>query len=204
MATSPGPQDPEDVARFDRWSSSYERSWLQRAYFDRVHAAVLDEIATGGAPESLLDVGCGTGRLLRTAGARWTAARLIGVDPAQGMVDVARRLTPGAAFHLGAAEALPLPDASVDAATSTTSFHHWRDPAVGLREVARVLRPGGRFVLADFALPARLIRLLPRHGGGHAHSAAEIRALFEAAGLRGVRQRGIVAPFVLLTSGVRP
>ncbi len=56
-----------DVARFDEWSSTYEESWLQRKFFSRVHAAVLDMAGRDGTPESVLDVGCGTGKLLRAA-----------------------------------------------------------------------------------------------------------------------------------------
>jgi ubiquinone/menaquinone biosynthesis C-methylase UbiE len=51
------------------------------------------------------------------------------------------------------AESLPLPDASIDLAFSTLSFHHWTDQAKGVSEVARVLRPQGRFLLADIVWP---------------------------------------------------
>jgi SAM-dependent methyltransferase len=129
--SSEAPYQSRDVQRFERWSRTYEESWMQRRLFSRVHAAVLDLAATASPPAVVLDVGCGTGRLLRAAAARWPEAQLIGVDPAQGMVDVARELTPGATFHRGLAEALPLADASVDLVTSTLSFHHWRDQAAG-------------------------------------------------------------------------
>src|SRR5579883_1550856 len=125
-----------DIDRFSRWSRTYERSYLQGLIFDRAHRA---------APESILDVGCGTGRFLRQAAQRWPGASLIGVDPAEGMIEMARRLTPGATFYVSMAEELPLPGASVDVAVTTLSFHHWSDQAAGVREVARVLRPGGRF-----------------------------------------------------------
>lgn len=44
---------------------------------------------------------------------------------------------------VGKAEALPLPDNSVDLLVSRGSIFFWTDPAQGLREVRRVLRPGG-------------------------------------------------------------
>ncbi len=46
---------------------------------------------------------------------RWPEAQLIGVDLAEGMLEVARRLAPDITFHVGTAEALPLSDASVEA-----------------------------------------------------------------------------------------
>lgn len=192
----------EDIERFHRWSRTYERSRLQRLVFDRVHQAILQVVANEVAePTSILDVGCGTGRLLRTARTRWPHAQLIGVDPAEGMVEVARQLAPEIPFHVGSAEALPLPDASVEVVCSTLSFHHWGDQAAGLREVARVLRPGGRFLLADFALPAWLSRLMHH---ARFHSRAQLRTLFTETGLQVLTQQPVLARFVLVTVATRP
>jgi ubiquinone/menaquinone biosynthesis C-methylase UbiE len=192
--------EKHDIERFDRWSRTYEQSWLQRNFFDRVHQAVLQLIAGEGMPESILDVGCGTGRLLREAQKRWPDAQFIGVDAAEGMVEAARQLTSGATFHSGRAEVLPLPDASVEVALSTMSFHHWSDQARGVCEVARVLRPGGRFFLADVSVPAPLAKLIrpPR-----VHTPASLRNLFTQAGLEVVKQQPIFSRFVLVTVGIR-
>lgn len=192
-----------DVQHFERWSHTYEGSWMQSRLFTRVHSAVLDLAAPLPPPASVLDVGCGTGRLLRAAAARWPDAQLIGVDPAQGMVDGARQLTPGATFHRGLAESLPLPDNSVDLVFSTLSFHHWHDQMAGVREIARVLRPGGHFVLADFA-PPHMLAWLTSHGGrGGALPAADRRQLFTTADLRIERQQTVVYPFILATLAAR-
>lgn len=187
-----------DIGHFEHWSKTYERSWMQRWLFDPVHAAVLD--AAGDAPASLLDVGCGTGRLLRDAHARWPDARLFGVDPASGMVDVARELTPYATLTVGTAEALPLPDGAVSLAVSTLSFHHWRDQNAGLREIARVLQPGGRFILADVTSPALLARLF---GNPRARDLKTRRRMLAEAGLRLIARRSVRSPFVVLSVAVR-
>lgn len=187
-----------DVELFERWGSTYERSWMQQRLFDPVHAAVLHQAADRFKPTSVLDIGCGSGRLLRKVHDYWPEAHLSGVDPAQKMLEVARQFTPEAHFFTGSGEALPLEDASVDLAFSTISFHHWRDQAAGVREVARVLRTGGSFLLADFTLPTRLAWLLPR-----VHSAAQMRALFEQAGLEVQAQPGPVARFVRITIGTK-
>jgi len=195
--------DSSDVHDFEQWSRSYEQSWLQNLYFDRVHRAALDLLSQpdgGHIPGSVLDVGCGTGRLLRKARELWPAAGLTGVDPTQGMIDVARRLTPEATFLAASAEPLPLPDASVDVAITTMSFHHWKDRAAGVREIARVLRPGGRFCLADATLPARLARLVHHMEG---NSSAEWRALVEPAGLSVDAQERRLLGHVLLMLSVK-
>ena len=171
----------KDIERFDQWASSYENSWMQRAFFDQTHQAVLALAAgTIHQPESVLDVGCGTGRLLRRAYRYWPDAHLIGIDPAPGMIEKAKLLTPFATFYTSMAEALPLEDSSVDLALSTTSFHHWQDQAAGIREIARVLRPGGYFILVDFSFPEWLLRIFRQK---RVHSPAQMRALFLQAGL---------------------
>ena len=139
-------------------------------------------------------------RLLRKVHDYWPEAHLSGVDPAHKMLSIARQLTPEARFSLGSGEALPLSDASVDLALSTISFHHWRDQAAGVREVARVLRPGGSFLLADFTSPTWLAWLLQVF---RVHSAAQMRVLFEQAGLDVQAQPGPVACFVRITIGTR-
>ena len=172
----------KDIERFDQWARTYENSWLQRAFFDLIHQATL-ALATGIVhhPTSVLDVGCGTGKLLRRARSYWPEAQLIGVDPANGMIEMAKRLAPNATFSTGMAEALPLQDRSVDLALSTTSFHHWQDQAAGIREITRVLRPGGYFILVDASFSDWLVRVfrLKRF-----HSPAQLRTLFIQGGLQ--------------------
>ncbi len=171
----------KDIERFDQWASTYENSWLQRAFFDQTHKAALALAATiVHQPGSVLDVGCGTGRLLRRANRYWPEAQLIGVDPASGMIERAKFLTPNATFFTGMAEALPLQDASVDLALSTSSFHHWQNQAAGIREIARVLRPGGYFILVDASFPGWLVRVFrPKRF----HSPAQMRTMFIQEGL---------------------
>ena len=153
------PADEDDVAQFDRWSERYERSKWQPLHFDRVHRHAFNLAARFGEPAAVLDVGCGTGRLLRAAHERWPKARLVGVDPSEGMIEDGRRRT-RAELHVAGAEAIPLPDHSIDLAFSTIAFHHWADPARGLREVARVLRPGGGLVIIDNIGPDWIARRL--------------------------------------------
>lgn len=142
-----------DLHHFNRWAPSYDRHWMQRVIFEPVQRTVL-ELAGSEVPQpaSILDVGCGTGRLLRSAALRFPAASLTGVDAASEMVKQAQALTPDGAitFRQGRAEALPFADDAFDLIFSTLTFHHWGDQRGAIREVARVLAPGGRWLLADF------------------------------------------------------
>jgi ubiquinone/menaquinone biosynthesis C-methylase UbiE len=152
----------DDIEYFNRRSITYENSLRQLLFFDRFQRRVLNMAEKGRAPTTVLDVGCGTGRLLRKAREYWSEAQLIGVDPAAGMIKNAPRLMPDAKFYVSQAESLPLPDASVDLAFSTASFHHWQDQEKGLREIRRVLQVGGLLLLADVWPPFGLSKLI-RH-----------------------------------------
>jgi ubiquinone/menaquinone biosynthesis C-methylase UbiE len=197
--------DDDDVGQFDRWSKRYDRSKWQFWHFDRVHRIAFSLAERFGEPRAILDVGCGTGRLLRAAHERWPKARLLGVDPSVGMVEAGRALTP-AELHLAGAEDIPLSDRSIDLAFSTIAFHHWADPARGLREVARVLRPGGAFVLIDNIGPD----WLARHLKDRPYLTADERVgLWTENGLRVAQQRRVVLlpfflPVLLATVSVRP
>ena len=137
-------------------------SWVQR-YTNRFHPEMLEVVNNEiDAPNTVLDVGCGTGQLLHKAHALWPSAQLLGVDPAEGMVELARGRLPSATIYLAAAESLPVADSSVDVVLSSISFHHWSDQLGALREISRVLRTGGCFCLADISTPAWLAKLL-RH-----------------------------------------
>jgi ubiquinone/menaquinone biosynthesis C-methylase UbiE len=151
----------DDIEYFNRWSLTYENSLGQRFLFDPLQRRVLNMAEKEHTPNTVLDVGCGTGRLLRKARKYWPEAQLIGVDPADGMIEKARRLTPDAKFYVAQVESLPLPDESVNLAFSTASFHHWQDQEKGLREIKRVLQVNGLLFLADFWLPLGLSNLLP-------------------------------------------
>ena len=143
-----------DVERFDHWAKSYDRHWMQRLTFEPVHRTVLDLAAVEvPQPDAILDVGCGTGRLLRSAAARFPGAELVGVDPALQMVRQAMAAAgeeSSIRFLEASAEDLPFPDARFDLVFSTLTFHHWSDQARAADEVARVLALGGRWLLADF------------------------------------------------------
>jgi ubiquinone/menaquinone biosynthesis C-methylase UbiE len=150
MSAPPRRRDVED---FDRRAHSYERDWRSQFHAQVVAASADLALEAVPHPATVLDVGCGTGALLRILADRLPArVALSGVDPAAAMIEVGRdRLDadPRVRLARAGAEQLPFGNAAFDLVVSTVSFDHWADQPAGLAEVARVLRPGGRLLLVD-------------------------------------------------------
>ena len=182
-------RDDRDIAAFDARAGSYEGGWL-----GGLHHRIADRTAdlaltAAAAPERILDVGCGTGYLLRQLDARCPdAVELTGVDPARAMIAAARAAAAGERLRWleGTAEELPFPEGSFDLVVSTTSFDHWADQRAGLGECARVLAPGGWLVLTDLfsALLAPTLLGSRRHKARTRRRASQLLA---AAGFRGAQ-----------------
>jgi ubiquinone/menaquinone biosynthesis C-methylase UbiE len=110
--------------------------------------------ARGIRGRRLLDIACGTGGFLREVKANYPRLAVTALDLSPFYLDAARRnLAPWSAtdFIEAAAEAMPLPDASIDIATCIYLFHELphrlRRQVAG--EIARVLKPGGLLIFVD-------------------------------------------------------
>jgi ubiquinone/menaquinone biosynthesis C-methylase UbiE len=167
-----------------------------------------------------LDLGCGPGN--SATHLRDAVPAVLAVDHAPAMLRRARKRDPRLLLVRGDARGLPLRDGSVDAVTFHSVLYLLPDRAAALRETARVLRPGGRAVLLEPRDGARatgkaLIRALPRPGwaitallwrtmsGFYGRfTAAELRTLLEAAGLRVVKIDEALDGLGLLAVAERP
>jgi ubiquinone/menaquinone biosynthesis C-methylase UbiE len=148
-------------------------------------------------PGSVLDLGCGTGALLRDLGHRTSRAGLsVGVDAAPRMAMAAANSVTGLATFVvtGRAEGLPFRDGVFDVVVSSLSFDHWSDQLQGLNECARVLRPSGHLLLVDLFSPWLWPTTLVGRRG-RARTLRQATRLLRQAGFRGVGWRKL-APFV--------
>ena len=133
-----------------------------------------------GDGRTVLDLGAGTGKLTRALVS--TGARVIAVEPGEAMLAQLRTVLPDVEATQGAAESIPLADASVDAVTVGQAFH-WFRHVEAVPELRRVLRDGGAVALIwnnrdpDDALQTEitnLIRSLPARRARSEHSARRL------------------------------
>jgi SAM-dependent methyltransferase len=126
--------DPVAARAFGAMAEEYQRgrpSWPAGAI-----AAVLERFGA----RTVLDLAAGTGKLTEVLAG--LAGDVVAVEPVDGMRRVLAARLPGVRALAGTAEAIPLPDGSVDAVLVAEAFH-WFDLERAPAEIARVLRPGG-------------------------------------------------------------
>ncbi len=164
-------------AYYDDFSARYEAHRDGRdpgGYHDLVDGLEVELVDRYGRGKDVLEVGCGTGLLLRRIADFAASAR--GVDLSPGMLAHARAR--GLDVIEGSATALPFPDASVDVACSFKVLAHVQQIDVALAEMARVVRPGGH-ILAEFYNPISLRGLAKRLGpAGKISATTDEKAVF--------------------------
>jgi ubiquinone/menaquinone biosynthesis C-methylase UbiE len=207
----------EQAGLFERRYEQFERD----PYFDSFTYSrlKLERVLTGyldGLPDraKLLDVGCGTGNLLRRLGARFESS---GCDPADEMLERARAANPAVVFKVATAESLPYEDGTFDAALCIEVVRYLADPRPALLELARVLRPGG-LALVTFA-PLGTTTLYPlvnaltsrvrvpglTHVRQRFHSAGAAERLLAGAGFERIEVNArYFGPFIYLNRLSRP
>lgn len=174
MGQSISPIDKRAARRaFERAAASYdEAAVLQREIGSRMLER-LDYVRL--KPQTVLDLGCGTGQGIDALAKRWRKAKIIALDLAESMLQRARRR--GTWLNrprplCADLEALPLADESVDLVISNASLQWAGDLPRAFAELRRVLRPEGLLMFTTFG-PDTLIELRRAWAladdGAHAH-----------------------------------
>lgn len=191
---------------YDRLAGDYDQVRFGNSYgryVDHLERVILNDWLSGTTPAEVIDLGCGTGRLLDFA--------MTGVDVSQEMLKVAARKYSSRRFIHAS---LPEVDSSVDgkfqAAICFHVFMHLGETVIekSLQSIAEVVKVGGRLILD---IPSRdrraLNRRRPDESGWHGNTAATSADIERWAGSqwRIVRRRGILFfPIHRLPSIARP
>lgn len=155
---------------------------------------VLAMALQGGA--TVLDLATGTGDLALAIARSKSDVRVIATDPSRGMLDVAvakaRAIEGRIRFEVGDAQAIDLPDRSVDAVSIAFGIRNVEDRPRALREMGRVTRDGGRIAILELSEPRRgVLAALARF---HIHHVVpSIGAALSGSGEYAYLQRSIAA-----------
>ena len=160
-------RSPNEEKGFPVGPDSAKRLGYSAQEIDALPPAATGSFAGVGNPFSpgdpcagsvVLDLGCGAGMDSLLAARRvGPSGKVIGVDMVEEMLAKARRNaeTAGASnvqFRCGLADALPLPEGTVDVLITNGVFNLCFDKLKVVAEMSRVLRPGGRLQMADILL----------------------------------------------------
>jgi ubiquinone/menaquinone biosynthesis C-methylase UbiE len=122
-------------------------------HYDEIGQIAAEIVIQCGATNSssIIDLGCGSGRLAKQIGIRLPQIQYLGIDVVQELLDyAATRTPPHFRYLLNYAQNIPVPDASVDMVVAFSVFTHLyhEESFVYLRDIKRVLRPGGAAVFS--------------------------------------------------------
>jgi ubiquinone/menaquinone biosynthesis C-methylase UbiE len=169
---------------FNRWAPNYD-CLLTTVFYQAVHQRLLEYVDLPDGAQ-VLDLGCGTGRLLTRLAAKFPTLQGTGLDLSQAMLEQARqnnRYHPRLIYVQGNAESLPFAQGQFDAVFNTISFLHYPHPDKVFAQIRRVLRPQGRFYLADSTIGT--LRSFPFSPGGIRFYSPQKREEFgKAAGMK--------------------
>lgn len=140
-------------AAFDRYAASYdEKAVVQKRVVKHVVNRVLQRSA-GHVPGRILDIGAGTGMLLREIRQLFPDSFLAGIDLATAMGKASLQCVAGGGSGIcveGDAEQLPFAAGSFDMVLSSSTFQWLNTLETAFSEAFRVLAPGGTFLFALF------------------------------------------------------
>ena len=108
---------------------------------------------------NVLDVGCGTGTVLRRM-ADACEINGYGIDAEKNMVSEAKRKCPDMNIQFSRCENTPFQNQYFDVITSCMAYHHFADRTGFAKEAARILKPGGRLYIADPNFPFVIRKLM--------------------------------------------
>lgn len=136
--------------RFDKRASKYDG--FEGRISRRFYRLLLNQVTLfSGA--AILDVGCGTGTMLRKM-ADVCPINGYGIDMEENMIAEARKKCPGMKLQISKCQQTPFGEGSFDVLTACMAYHHFDDKDGFAREAARILKPGGYLYIADPRFPA--------------------------------------------------
>jgi ubiquinone/menaquinone biosynthesis C-methylase UbiE len=155
--------EEHNIKRFNKWAGSYDTG-IVSIFFKRCNRKVCQLVNLQDGMK-LLDVGCGTGSLLKELSLSGKELSLYGIDLSPEMINAARvklQDKKHIEFYEGSAADLPFESNFFDYVVCMNSLHHHPDPNQSLTEMTRVLKPGGVMIIMDGFVDSTVRKVLSR------------------------------------------
>jgi ubiquinone/menaquinone biosynthesis C-methylase UbiE len=131
---------------FDQVASQWDT--MRKSFFSDQVREKAYAVAGVQAGKTAADVGAGTGFIAEGLIAR--GVRVIAVDQSEPMLaEMRERFGEGIDCRLGGADALPIPEETVDYAFANMYLHHVEEPPRAIKEMVRIVKLGGKLVITD-------------------------------------------------------
>jgi ubiquinone/menaquinone biosynthesis C-methylase UbiE len=199
-----------NIKRFNKWAGSYDTG-IVSIFFKRCNRKVCQLVNLQDGMK-VLDVGCGTGSLLKELSRSGKELNLYGIDLSPEMINAARvKLKDEKRIELYEKSAADLPFESnfFDYVVCMNSLHHHPDPEKSLTEMTRVLKPGGVMILMDGFVDSTVRKVISRaanvlrnEGKVQRFRREELQRIFHGLGYKSITQETFLV-LSLITSGTK-
>ena len=202
--------EKHNIKRFNKWAGSYDTG-IVSIFFKECNRKICQLINLQDGMK-LLDVGCGTGSLLKALSGFGKELNLYGVDVSPEMIRAARRKLKDEKhieLHEGSAADLPFESNSFDYVVCMNSLHHHPNPKQSLFEMTRVLKPRGVMIVMDGFVDStvrkifsRIANVLRNEGKVQRFKREELQSIFRSLGYDSITQQTFLF-FTLITRGTK-
>lgn len=186
---------------FDKIAEHYDKRIFKGLLLKPVKNTV--EFVNVRKNSKILDVGCGTGNLLKVLEDEYENLKLYGIDISEKMLEIARKKLKNAKIKLEAAEKLSFKKNYFDYVFSIDAFQLYYNQDIVMRNFYRILKKNGELVIVDFSFGIFFNKIFnkiePGNSGGM-HTALEFKELFKEHKFKDVRQKRL-GLFNILTIG---
>lgn len=138
------------IQNYDKYAKEYHEHVVNTAdsiYHAYYEKPALMSMLPNMKNKNVMSFGCGSGADLHLA-KQQKADKIIGVDPSEGLLEIAQKEHPDVQFINGTVEAINLPSNSQDIIYSSLVMHYIEDWVSALNKINDILKPGGSFVFS--------------------------------------------------------
>jgi len=202
--------EEHNIKRFNKWASSYDTG-IMSIFFKMCYRKIRPLLNLQDGMK-LLDVGCGTGGLLKEISGSGKEVNLYGIDLSPEMIRAAKvklKDEKHVELYEGSAANLPFESNYFDYVVCMNSLHHHADPNQSLTEMTRVLKPGGAMILMDGFVGSalrkifsRIANVLRNEGKVHRFKKGELQRIFRSLGYESITQQTFLFS-MLITCGTK-